>query len=175
MVLCSMSFSWWWQPKGPVLEHSKCGSRHMTMGPLDLSPTAPSEDAALRVMKWSSEGAAEVPAWRWYPVMMRCQLPGHMIYPVNIITSALFPIGIIWVQEPRGEIWAAPYHHRSQLFTWITPGSACLEVILLKSETLSPEHTLISFIVVKYMKTKSFLLTIFEVYSSMALRAFPLL
>ena len=32
MVLCSMSFSWWWQPKGPVLEHSKCGSRHMTMG-----------------------------------------------------------------------------------------------------------------------------------------------
>lgn len=56
-----------------------------------------------------------------------------------------------------------------------TPGSACLEVILLKSETLSPEHTLISFIVVKYMKTKSFLLTIFKVYSSMALRAFPLL
>ena len=161
MVLCSMSFSWWGQPKGPVLEHSKCGSRHMTMGSTGPVTYCTIRRCCSEMMKWSSEGAAEVPAWRWYPVMMRCQLPGYMIYPVNIITSALFPIGIIWVQEPRGEIWAAPYHHCSQLFTWITTGSACLEVILLKSETLSPEHTLISFIVVKYMKTKSFLLTIF--------------
>lgn len=123
-------------------------------GPLDLSPTAPPRSCwSERVVKWSFEGAAEVPAWRWYPAMMRRHLPGHIIDTKSIITiSAVLPTGIIWVLAgtTEGERWAAPLNTTAPSYPFgafvlpipTTLASAWEEVLLPQRGTLAPRNTI---------------------------------